>query len=134
MEVIGLNPVDVERLLEQSEVLSIHLPVTDKTRWFYSADVLDRLRSDCVFINTACGRIVDEQALKERLMDGCIIAAAIDAFEVEPPEDDELLNLPNFMAMPHIGAGSLEARWAMGASAIEGLTGDFIPKPGVFPF
>lgn len=130
----GVEEVSFEDLLARSEVLSIHLTVTDKTRWMYSAEVLDRLHSDCVLINTARGRIIDEAALKERLMDGRIAAAAIDAFEVEPPEDDELLNLPNFLATPHIGAGSEEARRLMGATAIEGLENNFIPEPGVYPF
>jgi len=130
----GVKAVDVDELLERSEVLSIHLQVTEKTRWFYNAATLDRLRPDCVLINTARGRIIDEAALRERLMDGRIFGAAIDAFEVEPPEDDVLLNLPNFMATPHIGAGSQEARWTMGSTAIAGLTDNFIPQPGVFPF
>ena len=52
----------------------------------------------------------------------------------EPPTDDELLNLPNFIATPHIGAGSEEARWRMGVTAIEGLTDNFLPEPGMHPF
>jgi D-3-phosphoglycerate dehydrogenase len=73
-------------------------------------------------------------ALRERLRDGRIAAAAIDTFAVEPAEDDELLNLPNFIATPHIGAGSEEARWRMGTSAIEGLVHNFVPEPGQYPF
>lgn len=130
----GVQEVSFDELLERSEVLSIHLTITDKTMWMYTPEVLDRLRPDCVLINTARGRLIDEIALKERLSDGRIAAAAIDAFEVEPPVDDELLNLPNFLATPHIGAGSEEARWNMGVTAIDGLTDTFIPEPGVFPF
>ena len=130
----GVEEVSFEDLLKRSEVLSIHLTVTDKTLWMYTPEVLDRLRPDCVLINTARGRIIDEAALKERLGDGRIAAAAIDTFAIEPPEDDELLNLPNFLATPHIGAGSEEARWNMGVTAIEGLTDNFLPEPGVFPF
>ena len=130
----GVTAVTFEQLLERSEVLSIHLTVTKRTRGLYTASVLDRLRSDCVLINTARGRIVDEVALKERLRDGRIAAAAVDAFAVEPPTDDELLNLPTFIATPHIGAGSEEARWRMGVTAIEGLTDNFVPEPGMYPF
>ena len=130
----GVTGVSPEELWARCEVLSIHLQVTERTRFLYSADVLDRLRPDCVLINTARGRIVDEKALKERLADGRLAAAAFDAFETEPPEDDDLLLLPNFIATPHIGAGSEEARWRMGATAIEGISGGFIPEPGVFPF
>lgn len=126
--------VGFDELLARSEVLSIHLPVTALTRGLYGAETLDRLRPDCVLINTARGRILDEAALKERLRDGRIAAAGIDAFAVEPPEDDELLNLPNLIATPHIGAGSEEARWRMGETAIDGLTDNFLPEPGKYPF
>jgi D-3-phosphoglycerate dehydrogenase len=100
----------------------------------YCAATLDKLRPDCVLINTARGHLVDEAALKDRLESGRIAAAAIDSFAVEPPTDDELLNLPNFIATPHIGAGSEEARWRMGTTAIDGLTDNFQPEPGRYPF
>ena len=129
-----VRPVDFEELLARSEVLSIHLTVTNATRGLYDAATLDKLRPDCVLINTARGRIIDEDALKERLKSRRIAAAAIDTFAIEPPTDDELLNLPNFIATPHIGAGSEEARLRMGTTAIEGLIDNFIPEPGRFPF
>jgi D-3-phosphoglycerate dehydrogenase len=130
----GVQSVSFDEVLARSEVLSIHLTVTNLTRGLYDAATLDKLRPDCVLINTARGRIIDEDALKERLKDRRIAAAAIDAFAVEPPTDDELLNLPNFIATPHIGAGSEEARLRMGTTAIEGLIDNFIPEPGKFPF
>jgi D-3-phosphoglycerate dehydrogenase len=130
----GVMPVSFDELLARSEVLSIHLTVTKLTRDLYSAAVLDKLRPDCVLINTARGRIVDEPALKERLKARRIAAAAVDAFAVEPPTDDELLRLPNFIATPHIGAGAEEARWRMGETAIEGLLDNFLPEPGKYPF
>jgi D-3-phosphoglycerate dehydrogenase len=130
----AVTPVAFDELLARSEVLSIHLTVTDRTRGLYGAEVLDRLRPDCVLINTARGQIIDERALRERLTDGRLAAACIDAFAIEPADDDELLNLPNFIATPHIGAGSIEARWHMGTSAIEGLKNNFLPEPGRYPF
>ena len=129
-----VQSVGFEELLARSEVLSIHLTVTNATRGLYDAATLDKLRPDCVLINTARGGIIDEDALKERLKNRRIAAAAVDAFAVEPPTDDELLSLPNFIATPHIGAGSEEARLRMGTTAIEGLIDNFIPQPGVFPF
>lgn len=130
----GVTAVGFAELLDRSEVLSIHLPVTRKTQWLYGPRALDRLRPDCVLINTARGRIVDEAALRERLADGRLAAAAIDAFANEPPDDDALLRLPNFLATPHIGAGSREARWMMGVTAIDGISENFLPEPGRFPF
>lgn len=130
----GVEAVEMDELLARSEILSIHLTVTDVTRGLYDARTLDKLRPECVLINTARGNIIDEAALKERLKNGRIAAAGIDAFAVEPPTDDELLNLPNLIATPHIGAGSEEARWRMGTTAIEGLRDNFLPEPGHQPF
>jgi D-3-phosphoglycerate dehydrogenase len=129
-----VQPVSADQLYRHSEVLSIHLPATPATRALYSAATLDKLRADCVLINTARGIIVDEIALRERLQTGRLAAAAFDTFAREPADDDELLNLENFIATPHLGSGSLEARLRMGESAIDGLSNNFLPEPGVFPF
>jgi D-3-phosphoglycerate dehydrogenase len=129
-----VQAVELDELLARSEVLSIHLTVTALTRGLYDAATLAKLRSDCVLINTARGQIIDEAALKDCLKNRRIAAAAVDTFAIEPPTDDELLNLPNFIATPHIGAGSEEARWRMGTTAIDSLVDNFIPEPGQFPF
>lgn len=129
-----VTPVSMDELLDRSEVLSLHIPLDDSTRGLYGAEVLDRIKPGGVLINTCRGGIVDEQALKERLYDGRIAAACFDAFETEPPTDDELLNAPNFFATPHIGGSAEEARLAMGRAAIRGLKENAIPEPGVHPF
>jgi phosphoglycerate dehydrogenase-like enzyme len=133
-EQYGVEAVSMDELVERSEVLSLHIPLDDTTRGLYAGDVLDRMRSDAVLINTCRGGIIDEAALKERLLDGRIAAACIDAFAVEPPTDDELLNAPNFLCTPHIGGSAEEARLAMGRAAIAGIKDNFVPEPGVFPF
>lgn len=130
----GVTPVSFEDLITRSEVLSLHIPLDDTTRGLYSAEVLDLMRDDAVLINTCRGGIIDEYALKQRLMEGRLAAACIDAFAVEPPTDDELLNAPNFLCTPHIGGSAEEARLAMGKAAIDGIQDNFLPKPGVFPF
>ena len=130
----GVTPVAMDELLSRSEVLSLHLPLNRTTRGLYTGAVLARLRPDCVLINTCRGEIVDEAALKARLKAGRIAAACFDVFAIEPPVDDELLNLPNFFATPHIGGSAEEARLAMGRAAIRGLTENFLPEPGVYPF
>ena len=130
----SVTPVTFDELVERSEILSLHIPLDDTTRGLYSGDVLDRMRDGAVLINTCRGGIIDEQALKERLLDGRLAAACIDAFAVEPPADDELLNAPNFLCTPHIGGSAAEARLAMGRAAIDGIEDNFLPEPGVFPF
>ena len=130
----GVTPVSFEDLVTRSEVVSLHIPLDDTTRGLYSAEVLDLMRDDAVLINTCRGGIIDEYALKQRLMEGRLAAACIDAFAVEPPTDDELLNAPNFLCTPHIGGSAEEARLAMGKAAIDGIEDNFLPEPGVFPF
>lgn len=130
----GVTAVSFDELLRRSEVLSLHLPLNRSTRGLYGAAALDKLRPDCVFINTCRGGIVDEAALKERLKAGKIAAACFDVFAIEPPTDDEMLRLPNFLATPHIGGSAEEARLTMGRAAIRGLTQNFVPEPGVYPF
>jgi len=130
----GVRAVGTDELWERSEILSIHLTVTKSTYGLYGPKVLDRLRPDCILINTARGQIVDERAIKQRLKDGRLRAAAIDAFQREPNDDDEFLNLSNLIATPHIGASSEEARWTMGLAAIEGIRENFLVEPGVHPF
>lgn len=130
----GVEAVSMDELVDRSEILSLHIPLDESTRGLYSAEVLDRMRPDAVLINTCRGGIVDEAALKERLLDGRLAAACIDAFAVEPPTDDELLNAPNFLCTPHIGGSAVEARLAMGRAAIDGIEDNFLPEPGVHPF
>ena len=74
-----------------------------------------------VLINYSRGGLVDEVELKSMLTRGHLSAAAFDVFGQEPPQDRELLNLPNFLVTPHIGGSSQEAVLAMGRSAIMGL-------------
>lgn len=130
----GVEAVDPEELAARSEVLSIHASLNPTTRNLYDIDRLRSLRPDCVLINTARGGIIDEAALYRALLEGWIAAAGLDVFEEEPPTHDALLNLPNLIATPHVGASSVEARWRMGVTAIEGLTDNFIPVPGKYPF
>lgn len=125
----GVTPVDFDEFVGRSEVISIHLPLTSLTRDLYNADTLGRLKSDCILINTARGFIVDEVALKDWLADNPEAGACFDVFAIEPPVDDELLRLPNFLSTPHIGASAVEARLAMGRAAIRGLTENEIPGP-----
>lgn len=133
----GVTPVSPEELWERSEVLTIHLPRNRTTIGMYTAEVLDKLRPGCFLVNTARGEIVDEAALKERLENGRIAAAAFDVFSREPPTTallQDLLKLPNFLGTPHIGGSAREAWEAMARAGIRGITENAVPEPGVYPF
>ncbi len=130
----GVQAVGLDELVARSEVLSLHIPLGPQTEGLYGAAMLDRLRPDCVLINTARGEIVDEAALIERLRDGRLAAACADVFAHEPDIDQALIDLPNFFGTPHIGGSAKEARLAMGRIAIAGITDNAVPRPGVAPF
>jgi len=80
-------------------------------------------------INTCRGEIVDEDALADQLESGALTAASFDVFGIEPAENDRLLNLPNFLATPHIGASSEETRVDMVLAAIRGLMENELVDP-----
>lgn len=116
-----VEPVSLERLLAEADIVTLHLPLNASTRGLLSGNHLDLMKRGGVLINTARGGLVDELALKARLQDGRLAAAAFDVFTDEPPQDLELLRLPNFFATPHIGGSAEEAVLAMGRAAITGL-------------
>ncbi len=120
-EEFGVRPVDLETLLKEADVVSIHTPLDASTRNILSAERLALMKSDAVLINLARGGLVDEAALAAMLSEGQLAAAGFDVFATEPPQDDLLLGLPNFLVTPHIGGSSEEAILAMGRAAIAGL-------------
>lgn len=130
----GVTAVSPEQLWAKSEVLTVHLPRNSSTIGLYSAAVLDQMRPGIFIVNTARGSIFDEAALHERLADGRIAAAAFDVFAIEPPENLDLVQLPNFLGTAHIGAGAEEAWLAMAEAGIRGITDNAVPEPGVYPF
>jgi phosphoglycerate dehydrogenase-like enzyme len=116
-----VEPVDLDTLLRQADVVTLHLPLDASTRRILDVDRLALLEPDAVLINMARGGLVDEPALKARLQQGRLAGAALDVFEAEPPPDRELLALPTVIATPHIGGSTEEAILAMGRAAIDGL-------------
>jgi D-3-phosphoglycerate dehydrogenase len=119
----GVRAVSLDRLLDESDIVTLHLPLDASTRGLIGARALALMKTDALLVNTARGGIVDEAALKQALVDGRLGGAAFDVFAVEPPIDRELLSLPNFIGTPHIGGGTREAVLAMGRAAIAGLEG-----------
>jgi phosphoglycerate dehydrogenase-like enzyme len=108
----------LERLLTESDFVSIHLPLTDETRHFLSAERLRLLKPTAVLINTSRGAIIDEAALIETLRQRRIGGAALDVFETidvfaspGPPSSHPLLELDNVLATPHCAGSSVESTY-----------------------
>jgi len=126
-EQYSVEPVELEALLANADVVTLHVPLDESTRGLLHAKQLALMKPTAILINTARGSIVDEVALKHALQEGRIAAAAFDVFAAEPPQDNELLALSNFLATPHIGGSADEAILAMGRAAIEQL--EDYPEP-----
>ncbi|MBT3765564.1 MAG: phosphoglycerate dehydrogenase [Rhodospirillaceae bacterium] len=129
----GVMPASLETVLKDSEVVTLHLQLDDTTKNILDERHLGLMKQGAVLINAARGGLVDEAALKSVLKSGALAGAGFDVFRTEPPDDLELLNLPNFLATPHIGGSAEEAILNMGRAAIAGLDDNQIPERGVFP-
>lgn len=122
----GATVASFDEVIEQSDILTLHVPLTDATRSLIDETVLRRMKPLAFLINTSRGEVVDQPALKMSLMKGVIAGAALDVFANEPPTDTEFLSLPNLMVTPHLGGNTLEAVEAMGRSAIKHLKEFFL--------
>jgi len=123
----GVEAVSLETLLLRSDIVTLHVPLDESTCGMLDAQLLALLKPTAVLINAARGGLIDEVELKKMLQDKRLAAAAFDVFAVEPPQDMELLSLPNFLVTPHIGGSAHEAILAMGRAAINGLDENDIP-------
>jgi glyoxylate reductase len=131
----GINAGKVnslEELLAQSDFISLHVPLTEKTLHLVDADFLAHMKPNAILVNTARGAVVDQAALYEALKEKRIVAAALDVTEPEPlPMDSPLLTLENCLITPHIASASHQAREKMAVMAAEnllaGLRGEKLP-------
>lgn len=107
----GVEQVDLDALLAQSDIVSLHVPLNDATRGLIGKEELAKMKPGAFLINTARGPVVDSQALYEALEKGVIAGAAVDVFETEPPiePDHILLKAPNLIATPHVAFATQQA-------------------------
>jgi D-3-phosphoglycerate dehydrogenase len=109
-ELFNVELVGLSELLERADFITVHVPLVDANRNLISKRELAVMKPTARLINAARGGIVDEAALYEALSSGRLAAAAADVFEKEPPGENPLLTLPNFVATPHLGASTSEAQ------------------------
>jgi len=136
---VGIRLVDKDALFRDADVLSIHAALTPETRGLVSASELAMMRPNAILVNCARGEIVDERALAEALRARKISGAAIDVFATEPPSGSPLLEAPNVVFTPHLGASTAEGQSRAGAivadqvmKVLAGKRPDFVVNPKVY--
>jgi len=117
----NVRAVDLDDLLAQSDIVSLHLPLNSSTDNIINKERIQLLKKDAIFINIARGGLIDEIALEQRILEGNLGGAALDVFAVEPPVNCTIAHLQNVIVTPHIGGSTEDAIYSMGMAAIEGL-------------
>jgi D-3-phosphoglycerate dehydrogenase len=107
---LGVIKVDLDYLLQRADFITLHTPLTEKTRNIIAAPALAKTKKGVRIINCARGGLVDERALADALRSGHVAGAAFDVFEVEPAKDSPLFGLTNVICTPHLGAATGEAQ------------------------
>src|SRR5689334_17580428 len=107
---LGVEKVDLDELFKRADFITLHTPLTDKTRNIISAAAIKTLKKGVRIINCARGGLVDEVALYEALKNGGVSGAAFDVFATEPATENPLFSLPNVVCTPHLGASTSEAQ------------------------
>jgi glyoxylate reductase len=131
-KLLGVEFTAFERLLQESDFVTIHTPLLDETYHLFGDRQFELMKQSAIVINTARGAIIDPEALYQALASGQIAGAAIDVTDPEPiPTDSPLLSLDNLIITPHIGSASLQTREKMAnmaiANLIAGLKGERLP-------
>jgi len=138
-EKVGAEPVSLETLIAQADVITVHTPLTDETRGMIGAAEMAKMKDTVILVNCARGGIYEEKALADALNSGKIAGAAVDVYEKEPPgKDHPLLHAKNIILSPHIGANTIEAQDRVAVQTaemvVEGLRGSIFVSAVNLPF
>ena len=127
---VSLITTDLKTLMESSDFITCHVPLTEQTKHLINKEMFSNMKSSAYIINTSRGEVIEETALIEALRNNKIAGAALDVFEVEPPTNKELLGLPNLICSPHIGAQTREGQ-ELGSTVIaEKIIQNLITREG----
>jgi D-3-phosphoglycerate dehydrogenase len=106
----GWNAVSLDELLEASDFITLHVPMTEQTRGMLGREQFAKMKNGVRIVDAARGGIIDEAALLDALNSGKVAGAALDVFATEPPGQVDLVCHPHVIATPHIGAQTVEAQ------------------------
>lgn len=133
----GHTPVEEEKLLQDSDLITVHIPATDKTIGYFNTKRFASMKREALLVNTSRGNLVRTEALLEALRSGKLGGAALDVTDPEPlPADHPLFSIPNVIITPHMGWYSEDALWSMRKSIVEDVKGaaaGTVPKTVVNP-
>ena len=107
---MGVEKVELNDLFKRSDFITLHTPLTEKTKNIINKDSFKLMKKGIRIVNCARGGLIDEEALKENLESGHVASAALDVFVNEPPKDSPLLGTKNLIMTPHLGASTTEAQ------------------------
>jgi glyoxylate reductase len=124
---------DLDGLLAESDIVTLHVPLTDETRHLIDARRLRLMKRNAVLVNTSRGPVVDEEALADALEEGVIFAAGLDVYEREPEVEPALLELDNVVLLPHVASASERTRVRMAVRASENILAFLDGKPLLDP-
>ncbi len=110
---------DLDRLLKESDFISLHIPKTDKTYHLLNKEAFAKMKKGVIIVNCARGGVIDEAALYEAIQSGIVAMAALDVFEKEPLDEFKLFSLPQVIGTPHIGAQTKEGQRRAGVQIAE---------------
>ena len=140
-EMLGIDLVSLDDLLERSDFITVHIPLTSETKYMIGEKAFAKMKDGVRIVNCARGGIVDEKALYRALKSGKVAGAALDVFETEPDTKNPLFELDNFIATPHLGASTREAQLSVAVDVaqdvVAALKGEFVKNsvniPSVSP-
>ncbi len=131
--VAGAEFMSIDRLLNSSDVVSLHVPLSSDTRHLIDKRAIARMKRSAYLINTARGPVVDEEALAWALQQHLLAGAALDVYENEPAVHPDLLQLENVLLVPHLGSGTTETRLAMASLAVDNVVEVLSGRPPLTP-
>jgi D-3-phosphoglycerate dehydrogenase len=127
---IGVEKVDLDELFRRADFITLHTPLTDKTRNIINESSLAKMKKGVRIINCARGGLIGEAALAEALKSGHVAGAALDVFETEPAIENPLFGLPNVICTPHLGASTTEAQENVALQVAEQMA-DYLLKGAI---